>query len=117
MAINNEKSFLVDKKSSLAFSPTGSGYFERTRYSRAGLPLSTKFNFSFKSQINPTILTGVNQSIPGNTDTDVYIISENGDYLLTEDNNYILSSVDPNTYIISENGEFLLTEDNSNIII
>jgi hypothetical protein len=116
MAINNEKSFLVQKKSNLAFSPTGSSYFDRMRYTRSGIPLSTKFDFSFNSNINPTILPGINESISSLDDGDVYIVSETGEFLLTEDNNYIISNIGVNTYIVSETGEFLLTENDDYII-
>lgn len=88
MALNNEKSFLIEKKSSLGFTPTGSGYFDRMRYHKTGIPLSTKFNFSFNSQINPTILPGVDQSIASTVP--IYVISEDGDFLLTEDSNNII---------------------------
>jgi hypothetical protein len=90
MAGNNEKSFLIEllKKSTLGFSPTGSGYFDRMKYQKTGLPLSTKFNFSFNSEINPTILPGINDSI--SSTIPIYIISEDGDFLLTEDSNNII---------------------------
>lgn len=86
-----ETTFLIQKKSRLQPTISGSGYYTSMKHLNNGPSFANRFLGSFNSQVNPTILpgfTGAEESTPIIETS--YVLSELDEPIITEDDNNLI---------------------------